>query len=61
MPRHRRKSKPLLKQPSTDLQELSSSSAQAEEQHVAGGEGGHDHFEADYSHFREELFEILQD
>ena len=57
----RRKSKPLLKQPSTDLQELSASSAQVEEQHVAGGEWVHDHFGTDYSHFREELFEILQD
>ena len=57
----RRKSKPLLKQPSTDLQELSASSAQVEEQHVAGGEWVHNHFGTDYSHFREELFEILQD
>ena len=57
----RRISKPLLKQPSTDLQELSASSPRKVEQQVAGGRGEHDHFETDYSHFREPLFETLQD
>ena len=57
----RRISKPLLKQPSTDMQELSASSAQEVEPQVAGRGGEHDHFETDYSHFREPLFETLQD
>lgn len=56
----RQSSKPLLKQQSTDLHELSAQDSLEVEQQLAKGEDDQFLVDADYSQFREELLDTTE-